>query len=406
MEGLRATLAELDPEELVACHLRGAGSIGRVLDRNGSPAVIALGKAAPAMARGAAKVLGDASVRGLVVSDHVEAIPEGWRMMLGDHPILGERSLEAGTAVMEVAQSLGPEDVLLALVSGGGSALAEVPIEGVTLSELASLQRSLMAAGTPIDELNVVRRHLSRLKNGGLARAAHPALVATLLISDVIDGPPSAIASGPTLPDGSSPVDAAEVIRARLGSGAPGGVLAALARSRGTGALPDHPHAVAADIETALEAAARHLSRAGLTVTVGAELLRGEASTVARRVLEEAGAGATVLGGETTVTGATSDLGGRNQEAALAAAIHIEETASVFAAFATDGIDGPTEVAGAIVDGRTGRRGREAGLDPRQQLGRHESFLFLEAAGDLVRTGPTGTNVGDIWMVWRPRSHP
>lgn len=405
VDAFRAALSAIDPELVVPRHLRRDGDrlevAGQSIVWSGSVAVLALGKAAAGMARGVHRALGGLPSTGVVITDHDEPVPAGWRLMLGNHPFPGPDSLEAGSAALELAGGLGTGDLLVALVSGGGSALAEAPADGLDLEELVAVQQALMAAGAPIEELNRARRHLSTLKNGGLARAAAPARVVTLLISDVIDGPVSDVASGPTLADHSTGAEAAEVIRSRLGSVAPVRALRTLEERPAPLPIPDHPHAVVADIDTAVRAAAARLGELGSVVWRETSRLRGEASREAGRVLEAARPGFTVLGGETTVTGASSALGGRNQEAALSAAVAIDGRPGMFAALATDGIDGPTDAAGAIVDGGTVARGRSAGLDPAVQLRRHESHTFLEASSDLVRTGPTGTNVGDIWMIWR-----
>ena len=407
-EAYLAALRAVDPAAAVRRHLRRRGDRvevdGRPLPAVETVRVAALGKAAPGMTRGACEVLDDLVTEGVAVSDHPEPIPEPVRLLLGEHPFPGSGSLAAGKALLDLARHTRQGQLLLVLVSGGGSALAEAPLPGLTLEDLAEVQRRLMAAGTPIEELNCVRRHLSELKDGGLLRAASGGFVATLLISDVVDGPPSAIASGPTLADGSTPGDALAILEARLGAGTPRRVREALKqRAAPTGTDTPHVWSVVADGGTAAQAALQAGRGSGMPTRLVTTALRGEARDAAVAAMRSASGGISILAGETTVTGAVSGRGGRNQEAALAAAILIDGRAGWgFAALGTDGIDGPTDAAGAVVDWESARRGREKGLDPQDHLARHDSYPFLEASGDLVRTGPTGTNVGDVWMVVRP----
>lgn len=404
----QAALRAVDPAAAVRRHLRRAGSRvevdGRPLPPVDTARIAALGKAALGMARGACEVLGDLVSEGVAVSDHPEPLPEPVQLLLGEHPFPGPGSLAGGEALLHLAHRTGPGELLVVLVSGGGSALAEAPLPGLTLEELAEVQRRLMAAGTPIEELNCVRRHLSQLKDGGLLRAVAGGSVATLLISDVVDAPASAIASGPTLADGSTPGEALAILGARLGVETLPRVRQALERSAAP-AVDDTPHvwSVVADGATAASAVLEAGRESGMPARLVTTALRGEARDAAATAVQTAAGGISILTGETTVTGAVSGRGGRNQEAALAAAILIDGRSGWgFAALGTDGIDGPTDAAGAVVDWETVRRGREQGLDPHDHLARHDSYPFLAASGDLVRTGPTGTNVGDVWMVVRP----
>jgi len=382
LAAFRAGLAAVDPERTTKA------ASDRLLESNRDVWVAALGKAAPAMARGAAWSLGDRMAGGLAVSDHDEAVPDGCALLIGAHPVPDERSLVAGRALLHFAARV-PEDAdLLVLVSGGGSALAEVPIPGMGLETYSDLTQALMNAGTPISELNLVRRHLSQVKNGGLAAATRARSLVTLLMNDVIDAPASTIASGPTLSDGSSPAEAEVVLRDRLGL-ASRSLHPVVHRPH-----PDHRWEVIADGPTAARAAA-----ASIGGTIWTETLRGEASEVAVEMADACTDGEVLVAcGETTVTVRGDGSGGRNQEAALAAAIRIEGTKHGFAALGTDGIDGPTTAAGAIVDGGTVERIRKGGIDPNETLARNDSHAALTAAGDTVITGPTGTNVGDLWF--------
>ncbi len=398
---LEAALAAVDPEGAVAAHLRLDGSrlsIDSGLDVPRRVDVLAIGKAAPAMARAAARILGSKAGRILVVSDHSE--PIRGRLVLGDHPFPGRRSLAAGRAVWDFAAAVEPDDRLVVLISGGGSALVELPADDLDVDDLAATQHALMDRGVPIHDLNVVRRQLSRVKNGGIVRA-HGRPVATLLISDVIDGPASDIASGPTIPDGSTPADALDVIR-RSGAEVPPAVTAYLSAAPLPPPIEAGPWQVVADGAAAAQAAATRARELGLPATIATTALRGEARIEGPRACRDAGKGLTILAGETTVHVVGDGRGGRNQEAALAAALDIDGSDTLFAAFGTDGVDGPTDAAGAVVDGDTVGRGRRAGLDPGECLRRNDSHRFLAASGDLLVTGPTGTNVGDVWLVWTP----
>lgn len=392
-----AALAAVDPERVVRDHLLSEPLEGPVR-------VVAIGKAAPAMTRGAAGALGDRLVGGVAVSDHAEPVPDGVGLVLGSHPLPDERSLQGGEAVLAEAAAAGPDETLLVLVSGGGSALVESLPDGVSLADAAVTQQVLLTSGVPIEEINTVRRHLSLVKDGGVLRATGAGRVVSLLVSDVIDGPASAIASGPTLADGTSPADALAVVEGRgLRDRIPPPVLAHLRGGDAPAAATvEHRWAVLADCAVAAGAAGRSLGAGGLPSIIVTTALRGEARERGREMaLGDPPGVARVAAGETTVTVAGDGRGGRNQEGALSAALALEGRDGVFAGLGTDGIDGPTDAAGAIVDSTTASRIREAGIDPVTALAANDSHPALEASGDLVRTGPTGTNVGDLWMAWR-----
>jgi glycerate-2-kinase len=366
--------------------------------------VAAIGKAAPAMVRGAADALGAQLLGGVVVSDHAERVPAGMRLVIGGHPFPDHRSEAAGYALLAEAYVTAPRETLLVLVSGGGSALAEVPPVAVTIEDLAATQYALLHGGVPIDEVNTVRRHCSRLKNGALVARSGAGRVITLLVSDVTGTPATTIASGPTLADATSAEDALVILdRHGLRASVPRAVIEHLERGAFP-AAPGPPHLweVVADGATALAAAERELRRAGYETNSFGSALGGEAAEAARRMVAAATAEQVdLICGETTVTVRGNGRGGRNQSGALAAALLLEGETAVFGAFATDGIDGPTDAAGAIVDGATVRRARSAGLDPAGRLADDDAYPVLAATGDLVVTGPTGTNVADLWMCWR-----
>lgn len=368
--------------------------------------IAAVGKASIAMAEGALDALGERVVASVVVTNE-ERLAAGLRVVRGDHPVPGAASFAAGDALLALARSCGESDCFLALVSGGASALAEVPRAGLTPDGVARTHALLLASGAPIAELNVVRKHLSALKGGRLARAARPGRVVTLALSDVIGGTLGDVGSGPTVPDPTTSVDA-RVILARHG------LLAAVPRA--VRALLDEPEsaidpaAFAGDEATILgdaciaaEAAASAATALGYRARVVTTTLVGEARDAAADVVRSAQAESgrepvcLVFAGETTVAVRGSGRGGRAQTLALAAALALERDVGItIAALATDGVDGPTDAAGAIIDGRTAGRSRGAGVDPTAALANDDAYPALDAAGALVRTGPSGTNVNDL----------
>ncbi len=362
VDWFRAGVAAVDPAAAVEHHLRRH-------PLPAGPVVLALGKAAPAMARGAAAALGAAPLTGIVVSDHVEDVPSGIELMIGSHPAPDASSLAAGRALWERAASLGADDLALVLVSGGGSALAEVPAPGVTLAQLTAVTTQMLRRGAPIDTVNAARTRLSLLKGGGLARAAAPARVVTLVLSDVVGDRLDVIASGPTV----------------------------------TG--DDDDITVVGNGDAAAEAAAGAARAAGHAALVVDTALQGDAALRAIQVIEDCRRAAGelfVFAGETTVAVHGGGRGGRNQEAALAAALHLAGTSDlVFLAAGTDGIDGTTTAAGAVVDGATVERGRHRGRDAAAFLADNDSGGYFDGAPESIVTGPTGTNVGDLWMVLR-----
>jgi hydroxypyruvate reductase len=295
-----------------------------------------------------------------------------------------------------------PEHRLVVLLSGGGSAVAEVPLPRLEIGDIAGVIGMLAQAGAPIGELNTVRRHLSRLKNGGLAAHATAGGLLTLALSDVAGGPASDIASGPTASDGSTPESALVVLQRRLGT-VPPPIRDALSRAP-AGPVSDvgREFEVLADSATLARCAAEELDLQGARAGIWTTSLTGEASIRAREMVAAVPEGRWFLAtGETTVSGAGAVPGGRNQEAALAAAVAIEGQPVAFAAFATDGVDGTTDAAGAVVGATTATTIREAGHDPAGLLTAHRAHEALEAARALVHTGPTGNNLGDLWMVWK-----
>lgn len=367
--------------------------------------VVALGKAAGMMAAHAQPWGPLAEV---VVSAPYRVDIPGFEAYVGGHPIPDEESLRAGERALELAAATREGDLLVVLLSGGASAMAEAPL--VPLADLRRANELLLASGANIEETNTVRRHLSRLKNGGLARACRGQIL-TLAISDVDDA--ATLASGPTIADATTPADARAALERRgLWDVVPASVRERLTGRDPGGSHPDvtrtlpgrHPDPtrvhVLADSATAVRAAARAARGLGYEVQALPSFLRGEARDRGRELgaMARAGRGprAVVAGGETTVHVVGHGRGGRNQELALAAVDALSGTDSLLAAFGTDGIDGPTDAAGAIVDGMTRARADALGLDAHAHLAENDAYRYFEALDDLIRTGPTGTNVRDI----------
>ena len=373
------------------------------------------------MARAAEDVIGPVLSDALAV-DVSDRIPLArTRRLLAGHPVPDEAGRRAADEVEALAHSLGPDDLLLLLVSGGASALLPAPAEGLTLDDKARTTAALLRAGATIADLNAVRKHLSRLKGGGLVRAAAPARVACLALSDVVGDDPSTIASGLAAPDPTTYETALEVLeRKGVREMVPASVRRHLeAGARGERAETPKPgdplfrrvaFTVVGSNRLSVAAAAREARRQGLRPLVLTTRLEGEAGEVARvlaamlRECVEEGRPAVppvclLAGGETTVRVKGAGRGGRNQELVLAAVEPLAgfPVAAVIASLATDGIDGNSAAAGGVADDRTLARARELGLAPPSAfLGENDSWSFLGPLGDLIITGPTGTNVMDL----------
>ena len=371
------------------------------------------------MASAAARYFGSRIRSGLVIGVGPQDVPDRFESIVGGHPIPTESSERAGRRALAVAESLEADEALVVLLSGGASALMAVPGDGVTLEDKRATTGRLLRAGADIHALNTVRKHLSAIKGGWLAAQARGPCRA-LAISDVVGDDLSVIASGPTVGDASRFEDALEVVR-RFGgeAGYPPAVVARL-RHGVAGAVPETPmpgDARLAQTTTAVIGSRRD-AMAGAVAEAGAlgyEVLRlddpviGEARTTAvshlRAVLARAdGIGrpaCVVSSGETTVHVTGAGKGGRNQEFALAAAEMLAriDAPAVVASIGTDGIDGPTDAAGAFSDRTTMARARAAGLSPDRFLFDNNAYAFFDALGDLIHTGPTGTNVGDLQLV-------
>jgi glycerate 2-kinase len=381
--------------------------------------VVAAGKAARGMFSAAATLIPVKAGVVTVVTPETRIDAEGVDVFVAGHPSPDQGSVEAGERALHLAQRSANDGGLLVLLSGGASAMFVAPSNGITLRDKLDVARRLMEAGAPIHELNCVRKHLSRVKGGRLAAAAGRSI--TLALSDVhgpIPDDPSVIGSGPTVPDGTTFADALAIIRNRRVE-APPAVIAHLERGlRGEAdesIKPGDPRITAAvytvigNRNTAVEGAKRAAEALGYRVATIAPATVGEAREAGRAFLNEArqlAAGQPrpfcVIGaGETTVTVKGRGTGGRNQEFALAVAadLHLLGSAVVLGSAGTDGIDGPTDAAGAIVDTTTIDRASRIGLDWNVALANNDAYHFFEPLGDLVMWGPTGTNVGDLHVL-------
>lgn len=424
----KAGLAAADPAAAVRRFLRREGDrllcAGESIDLRGVDGVIVLGagKASAVMAQAVEEVVGDRVTGGWVNVKPGHGVPlRRVRVHEAGHPTPDEAGVAGAREIARLARAAGPRDLVVFCISGGGSALMPLPVEGVTLAEKQSLTRELLACGADIGEVNCVRKHVSQLKGGQLARLAHPAAVVSLILSDVIGDPLDVIASGPTAPDPGTYADALGVLRKYgLETRAPAAVLTHL-QAGAAGRRPETlkegdaifrgvKNVIVAGNALSVDAARRRAGELGYRPVVLTTRIEGEAREVAKvlvavtRECLERGTPAPapaclICGGETTVTLRGKGRGGRNQELALAAAVAGRGVAGWAAlAAGTDGTDGPTDAAGAFADGETFSRARAMGLGPLAALANNDSHPFFDRLGDLLRTGPTGTNVMDLYL--------
>ena len=426
----QAALAAVDPWRLVRESVERQGDIVRIggrafdLAAYGRVFVVSFGKAAAAMGEALAEVLDERLASGLVVVPWpVVKGPSRLEYLEASHPIPDARSVEAARRVLELAAGAGEKDLLFVCISGGGSSVLALPAEGLTLDKKRRLTEDLLRAGATIQELNVVRKHLSGIKGGQLARAAYPATTVALVISDVVANDLGTIASGPTHWDPSSYAEARAIlecyglwdsvsalIRARIEDGERGRAPETL--KEGDPVFGHVSTFIVGDNMTALRAAKHEAEKRGfepifLSSSDGGEARRTAAGYAA--FLAELACSAPHLprplcllaGGELTVTVKGRGRGGRNSEFVLAALVEMEKAGVegldwLILSLGTDGIDGPTDAAGAWADPRTVRSARALGLDPADYLDDNDSYGFFKQTGNLIVTGPTGTNVMDL----------
>ncbi len=393
-----AAVAAADPNLCVPRHLPPRPK-GRII-------VVGAGKASAAMAAAVEAEWGD-GLEGLVITRYGHGVPcASIEIVEASHPVPDAAGQQAAARMAQLVSGLTPDDFVLCLISGGGSALMAAPAAGLTLADKQDLNRQLLGCGAPICEMNCVRKHLSALKGGRLAARAHPARVLSLVISDVPGDDPSTVASGPTVADPTTVADARAII-ARYGLKLPTHVEAFLATPEAETPKPgDDRLARAETVMVAAPAlsiaAAAHLARhAGYSIVDLGDRVEGEAREVGRDhatvALQQKGPVVIVSGGETTVTLKGKGRGGRNSEYALALGIALDGAAGISAiACDTDGIDGTEDNAGAMLLPDTLARARAMGMDPAAFLADNDSYGFFSALGDLVVTGPTLTNVNDF----------
>jgi glycerate 2-kinase len=412
-----AAVASAQPAVCVPPHVPTPDEVGA-----GRLVVIGAGKASAAMAQAVeAHWQGDpAKLEGLVVTRYGYEQPcERIEIVQAAHPVPDAAGLQAAQRLMQTVQGLKPEDWVLCLISGGGSALLPLPLPGLTLEDKQNLNRALLASGATIGEMNTVRRHLSAIKGGRLGVACAPARVRTLLLSDVPGDDPRDIASGPTVADPTTCADALAILK-RYGVQAPAAVMQVLASGAGESIKPGdarlagHEVRMVAAPQMAMQAAAEVARAAGVTPYVLGDDLEGESRDVgkvlaalarqAARHGEPFGKPCVLLsGGETTVTVRGQGRGGRNVECALSCAIALAGEAGVYGLMGdTDGVDGMEEIAGAVLTPDTLARARAQGINPLMALDSNDAHSLFEALGDSVVTGPTRTNVNDFraLLVW------
>jgi glycerate 2-kinase len=387
--------------------------------------LISIGKAGVAMASAAAEMVRDCLSDGVIVVKDAprEELDLPLRVIVAGHPIPDDRSLFAGEAIAGLLASLSSRDLVLTLISGGGSALVTLPVDGLSLTDLQMLTSTMLASGAPIHEINCLRKHLDQIKGGGLARMASIGTLAALILSDVVGSPLDAIASGPTTPDPSTFLDASALLD-RYGlskqiSGAIRGYLLAGALGR----IPETPkphdpifrrvqNVLIGSNERSAEAARVAALAEGFNTTLLSTFVEGEARTVgmlcaaiAREIVHSgnpiARPACVILGGETTVTLRGAGNGGRNQELVLAALAYLKELPDVaLVSLATDGSDGPTDAAGAVATGESSDRVHGLRLSVPNALEQNDSYAIFDALDDLLRIGPTGTNVNDLIFIF------
>ena len=428
---MNAALEAADPAKIIRKHLKLNGQIlhaDRLQFRLRSYReifVIGGGKASGFMAEAIERLLGKWITRGLVIiPDYQRPKPRGSRINYhsATHPIPTRKAMEGVLAMLDLVGTVSREDLVIVLLSGGGSALMTLPTEGMTLSDEARVTSVLLKSGASIEEVNTVRKHLSQIKGGRLAQRLYPATVLTLIISDVVGDRIDAIASGPTTPDPTTYEDAEQVLKRHdLWSKIPTRVRTVIAGGL-SGTMPEtakrkdkafkHVHnVIVGSNRVSRLAAAEAMRKAGYKTQVLSIQIAGEARKAGRMLgsiandigenaLPYARPVALITGGETTVTVRGKGKGGRNQELVLAAAQRIAGSDGIIVgSFATDGIEGETDAAGALADGTTVKRGLSLGMESEDYLRNNDSYHYFSKLKDLLKTGPTGTNVNDITIL-------
>jgi glycerate-2-kinase len=432
LDSYEAALTVVQPQKLFQSKLTLNGSLLKIcnetfdLQKFNHIYVVGGGKASGEMAAALEQVLGNWVTRG-IVNVPKGSKPKTQKIVLNEasHPVPDEAGVYGVKQMLQIAKQAGHDDLLICLISGGGSSLMPLPIDGVTLEDKQALTKMLLKSGAAIAEVNAVRKHLSAFKGGNLAKQAYPATVLSLIISDVVGDGLGEIASGPTAPDLSTFQDAVDILRNyQIWDNAPLAVKERL--SKGVkGEVVETPkpcdpifekvhNVIVGNNQSACNAVKQYFEKRGVKTCLLAEPLEGEAYVVAESLTEkirQAGAGDSepvclIAGGETTVTVKGKGVGGRNQELALAAALQLKGLQGfVFAALSTDGIDGPTNAAGALIDDTTLDRAQTLGLNAKCFLKSNDSYRFFSRLDDLVFTGRTGTNVNDLAIMLTKKTY-
>jgi len=429
LKALEDALNAVDPKQIIKSRISLENSTLKVnghsfdLKNFKHVYVVGGGKASGSMAEALEQILGKYITNGIV------NIPRGTKhktsvvkLHFASHPIPDESGVEGTRRMLEIAEKAGKDDLVICLISGGGSSLMPLPRGEISINDKKKITEALLKSGATINEINTVRKHISNFKGGWLAKKAYPATILNLILSDVVGDPLDFIASGPTVPDSTTFSDAIRILKKyKLWNQVPESIKKVLSDGK-KGLIPETPKAHDKAFERAVNvvvgnnrfaslAACESLKAAGLNTLLLTSTLEGEArhvgtilASIAREVSlsgnpikKPAGI---VLGGETTVTVTGEGLGGRNQEIALAAALKLNRTeGAVIASLSTDGVDGPTDAAGAIADGETLKRAAEMRLNPEEFLANNDSYNFFSKLEDLIFTGPTGTNVNDISLI-------
>lgn len=415
----------VDPGTAIRRHVHRAdaefvvGDRGYRLDNYERVFLLGGGKAAVPMASAIVDILGRRLDEGVLVTKHGHArisgsssFPSNIRIIEAGHPVPDECSVAGAQAVADLATRATSRDLVICLISGGGSALLTLPVPELTLEDLRGITDELLRSGATINEINAVRKHCSQVKGGHLARLASPAHVVTLILSDVVGDPLDVIASGPTVADTTTVADASGVLqRYDIAGGEEACSFLRETPKPGAAAFERVLNVIVGSNRQAATAAVTRARHLGFEALLLSTYIEGEAREVAKVAAGLAKGvrmhndplpppACLVWGGETTVTVRGDGKGGRNQELALSAALALEGwTGVLITALATDGTDGPTDAAGAVITGCTIGKARELGLDPWAALQTNDSYPFFDQLGDLIQTGPTGTNVNDLLFV-------
>lgn len=431
---IRAALKSVDPYKIVKERIkldRNSLSIGSEtydLDQIDRLFLIGFGKAVIPMATGILDVVGDLISNGVLIPKYddriiVEKFPETLQVISGDHPIPSKKSIDAARGIVELLSSTKKDDLVIGLISGGGSSLAALPIVPIDVEDLNFHTQALLRSGASIHEINTIRKHLDLFKGGGLLRYIDPARSLHLILSDVIGNDLSVIASGPTSPDPTTFNDAIDTLRKYdLWEKAPDTIRDVLSKGqegkiRETIKIDDPllektNNQIIGSLLIAANAAMQEAESLGFHTEIYDLTMAGEARVngmefaqyIKCRKMEMSGSKTPICiiaGGETTVTVTGEGIGGRNQELALGAALKLSGVDGVhFFTLATDGEDGPTDAAGAYVDGQTIQRAQQLGLDPLEYLQNNDAYNFFRQTGELIITGPTGTNVNDLVFIF------